>query len=61
MESKLQTKHVILDSKIHLRPAQWDDLNAVAQLIYDVCEADGDTSVAVTPEELKLRMANPRL
>jgi mycothiol synthase len=42
-----------------LRPAQWDDLNAVAQLIYDVCEADGDTSVAVTPEELKHEWETP--
>ncbi len=42
-----------LDSSLSLRAVQWADLNAVAQLIYDVCEADGDTSVAVTPEELK--------
>ena len=42
-----------LDSSLRLRPAQWADVNAVAQLIYDVCEADGDTTVAITPEELK--------
>ena len=42
-----------------LRPAQWSDVNAVAQLIYDVCEADGDTTVAVTPEELKHEWQNP--
>ncbi len=42
-----------LDSSLNLRAVQWADLNAVTQLIYDVCEADGDTSVAVTPEELK--------
>ena len=45
--------------RFKLRPAQWADLNAVAQLIYDVCEADGDTSVAVTPEELKHEWETP--
>jgi len=38
---------------LSLRPVRWADLNAVAQLIYDVCEADGDTTVAVTPQELE--------
>jgi len=47
---KLETPH--LDSSLDLRPVQWTDLEAVAKLIYDVCEADGDTTVAVTPEEL---------
>src|SRR5688572_17754764 len=49
-----QIKEAPLGPGLKLRPAQWADLNAVAQLIYDVCEADGDTTVAVTPEELKL-------
>lgn len=43
----------ILDSTLKLRAAQWADCEAVAGLIYAVCEADGDTTVAVTPEELK--------
>lgn len=47
------TNETNLDSSLSLRAVQWTDLNAVAQLIYDVCEADGDTTVAVTPEELK--------
>ena len=47
-----------LDSSLSLRAVQWTDLNAVAQLIYDVCEADGDTTVAVTPEELKHEWQN---
>lgn len=49
-----QINETLLDSSLKLRAAQWTDLNAVAQLIYDVCEADGDTTVAVTPAELKL-------
>jgi mycothiol synthase len=41
-----------LDSNLSLRTAQWTDINAVAKLIYDMCEADGDITVATTPEEL---------
>jgi mycothiol synthase len=41
-----------LSANLTLRPAQWTDLEAVTKLIYDVCEADGDTTVAVTSEEL---------
>lgn len=43
----------LLDSTLKLRTAQWADCEAVAGLIYAVCEADGDTTVAVTSEELK--------
>ncbi|MBK7452840.1 MAG: GNAT family N-acetyltransferase [Anaerolineales bacterium] len=42
-----------LSKNLTLRHAGWADLEAVAQLIYDVCEADGDTTVANTPEELR--------
>jgi GNAT superfamily N-acetyltransferase len=38
---------------------QWSDLEAVAKLIYDVCAADGDTIVAVTPQELKHEWEDP--
>jgi mycothiol synthase len=41
-----------LSANLSLRPVQWEDLNAVAKLIYDVCEADGDVTVATTPEDL---------
>ncbi len=50
--TKLQTKEPLLDSSLSLRATKWADVNAVAQLIYDVCEADGDVTVATTPEEL---------
>ena len=43
----------VLEAGLRLRPADWADVSAVAGLIYDVCEADGDTTVAVTPEELE--------
>jgi mycothiol synthase len=56
--TKTRTNETHLDSSLSLRAVQWADLNAVAQLIYDVCEADGDTTVAVTPEELKHEWQN---
>jgi len=59
MELKLQTDRTILDPTISLRFARWEDLNPVTQLVYDVCEADGDTTVAMTPEEMKLEWQTP--
>lgn len=59
MNTKLSMDETTLDPSLHLRPVQWSDLNAVAQLIYDVCEADGDTTVAVTPDELKHEWETP--
>ena len=41
-----------LTASLTIRNARWADLKATAQLIYDICEAEGDTSVAVTPEDL---------
>lgn len=49
---ELRTRKPLLQAGLRLRPAQWADLDAVAGLIYAVCEADGDTTVAVTPGEL---------
>ena len=59
METKIQTDETMLDPSISLRFANWDDLSAITQLIYDVCEADGDTTVAVTEEELTLEWKSP--
>ena len=42
-----------LDPGLTLRSARWTDVEAVAKLIYDVCEADGDVTVASTPEDMK--------
>ena len=49
--SQIEEAH--LDPSLSLRPVQWTDVNAVAKLIYAVCEADGDVTVAVTPEDLE--------
>ena len=50
----------MLGAGLLLRTVAWNDLEAVTQLIYDVCAADGDTTVAVTPEELKHQWQTPR-
>lgn len=51
--TNLQTQEPLLDSTLSLRATQWADVDAVAKLIYDVCEADGDVTVAITPKELE--------
>ncbi len=53
MDTKLQLNETSLDPHLRLRLARWADLKPVAQLILDVCTADGDPTVAVTPEELE--------
>jgi mycothiol synthase len=57
--NEIKPEGVSLSSELRLRPVKWSDLESVARLIYDVCAADGDTSVAVTPEELKHEWENP--
>jgi mycothiol synthase len=49
----MNTTKTLLDTNLKLRAVKWTDLHAVAKLIYEVCEADGDTTVARTPEELE--------
>jgi len=55
MDTKLKTDEIILAPDLKLRSAQWADLNAVAQLLYDAWEDDGDVTMAATPEDLKIR------
>lgn len=65
----IQTKNneTLLDSStstalsrgLSLRPAHWADVKPVAQLILDVCTADGDATVAVTPGELEREWKSP--
>ena len=58
MTIEMKSYETLLASGLNLRPAQWADRDAVAQLIYDVCEDDGDTTVAVTPQELENEWKN---
>jgi len=48
-----QIQETLPNRDLKLRAVTWADVNAVARLIYEVCEADGDITVAVTPEELE--------
>jgi mycothiol synthase len=47
------TEKPLLDLDLKLRNTTWADVNAVADLIYAVCEADGDVTVASSAEELE--------
>jgi len=57
--NEINVEDAILPETFKLRPAAWSDLEAVTQLIYDVCAADGDATVAVTSEELKHEWETP--
>ena len=46
------TEKTLLDLNLSLRNTARADAKAVADLIYAVCEADGDTTVATSVEEL---------
>jgi mycothiol synthase len=48
----METTTPPLDPTLRLRAVTPADVHAVADLIYAVCEADGDTTVADTPEDL---------
>lgn len=43
----------ILAPNLTLRSVKWNDIKAVAQLILDVCTADGDPTVASTEDDIK--------
>ena len=52
MESKPETFETSLAPDLKLRPAKWADLNAAVKLVLDVCTADGDATMATSPEDL---------
>ena len=52
MTIPLASNGTSLDVSLALRAIRQADLNPIAQLIYEICEAEGDTSVAVTPDDL---------
>jgi mycothiol synthase len=55
----MNPQNSILPAGFNLRPATWTDVEDVAQLILEVCTADGDATVAVPPSELKLEWQTP--
>jgi mycothiol synthase len=53
MNTPASSAETLLDTSLKLRPLAWSDAEAVAQLIYEACAADGDAVLAVSPDELK--------
>jgi mycothiol synthase len=54
MDTKFKRDETILGPDLKLRSAEWADLNAIAQLMYEVWKDDGDVTMAFTPEDLKI-------
>lgn len=52
MDTKLSVENAHLDSSLKLRPAQWSDAEAVAQLTHDACAAEGDAALALSADEV---------
>src|SRR5690349_24495848 len=52
-------EEIILAPNLTLRSAKWHDAEAVAQVIYAACAAEGDAIVAMSPEELRHEWQNP--
>jgi mycothiol synthase len=48
----VMTGKTYLDASLTLRPARWTDINAVAKLVHDVAEMEGDSLFVLTAEEL---------
>jgi hypothetical protein len=46
------TEKAYLDPSLTLRPARWTDVNAIAALVHDVAEMEGDSLFVLTAEEL---------
>jgi mycothiol synthase len=59
MDTKLKTDEITLPPDLRLRSAEWADVNAVAQLMYEVWEDDGDVTMASTPEDLSISWQKP--
>jgi len=59
MNTKLSRDKTLLDPSLHLRPLKLSDAEAVAQLIYDACVADGDAILAESPDELLHEWQDP--
>src|ERR1051325_2871081 len=59
LDTKTTNDNTYLAPSLSIRPARWEDLQPVTQLILDVCIADGDPTVAVTAEELEREWKSP--
>lgn len=53
MNANLSLDKALIDPSFTLRATKWSDAEAVAQVIYDACAAEGDPILAMSAEELK--------
>jgi mycothiol synthase len=53
MNTKLSVGNALLDTSLNLRPARWDDAQAIAQVIHAACVAEGDAAHSLSPEEVE--------
>ena len=60
MNANLSIDRTFLDPRMHLRSPEWNDAEAVAQMIHDACAAEGDPILAVSPEEFTITKGTPR-
>jgi mycothiol synthase len=56
----MMDQDIYLDPALTLRPLQWSDAEAVAQVIYDACVAEGDVIVSMSADELKHEWQDPQ-
>ena len=59
MNTQTKFTEAFIHSSLKLRPAQLADVKPVAQLMLEVCTAEGDPTVAMTPEELEREWKSP--
>ena len=59
MNANVSMGKTLSDSNLTLRSATWGDAEAVAQVIYAACAAEGDAILAVSAEELRHGWQDP--
>lgn len=59
MNTSMSLNEAILEPGLKLRPLKLSDAEAVAQVVYAACVADGDAIVAVSAEELRQEWQDP--
>jgi len=52
MNTQLATNDVTFDPSLRLRAVTWNDIKGIAQLILEVCIADGDPTITSTEEDI---------
>ena len=59
MNTKYSLDETTMDPSLKLRAGKWSDVDAVAQLVYEACAVAGDTTVAMSAEEIRHEWEDP--